>query len=104
MFLTIHQASVSTLSALYYAAFAVHGAGPFALGWPVVLASGAFYASWYMRSFWDSKAKIPLLHDYNEAISDSETVIGTLPWIGTGWMAVALLRLGAFFSTEGSWR
>jgi hypothetical protein len=72
------------------------------LGWLVLLASGAFYVSGYMRSFWDSKAKIPLLDDYNEAISDSKTVIAILAWIGAGWTTIAVLKLGTMFSSEGS--
>ena len=55
-----------------------------------------------MRSFWDPKAKIPALSDYNEAISESKTVIAMLTWIGAGWTAIAGLKLGTMFSTEGS--
>lgn len=55
-----------------------------------------------MRSFWDSKAKIPLLDEYNEAISDTQTVIDMLNWVGAGWTAIAVVKLGTMFSTEGS--
>lgn len=54
-----------------------------------------------MRSFWDSKAKIPLLDEYNEAISDTKTVIDMLNWMAAGWTAIAVCKLGTMFFTEG---
>ncbi len=66
------------------------------------MASGAFYVAGYMRSFWDSKAKIPLLDEYNEAISDTKTVIDILYWIDAGWTAIAVSKLGTMFTTERS--
>ncbi|KAH8911102.1 hypothetical protein BR93DRAFT_964919 [Coniochaeta sp. PMI_546] len=95
-------AIVSLLSSLCYVAFVTRQSGLVLLGWPTLLASGAFYVTGYMRSFWDSKAKIPLLDEYNEAISDTQTVIDLLNWIGAGWTAIAVVKLGTMFSTEGS--
>lgn len=89
---------MSTLGALYYATLAARQPGHLLLGWPVLFAAGAFYVSWYMRSFWNSKAKIPFVDKYNEAISDSMTVIAMLTWIGAGWTAVAVVMLGTRFS------
>ncbi|KAB5539498.1 hypothetical protein GE09DRAFT_319453 [Coniochaeta sp. 2T2.1] len=95
-------ASTSSLSALYHTVFVPRPSGMLVVGWPILMASAAIYVQRYMRSFWDSKAKIPLLDDYNEAISDTKTVIDTMTWISIGWVAVALSTIGAMFSAEAS--
>jgi len=42
-------------------------------------------ASVYMGHFWDEKAKVPLMQDYNDAINSSKTIRGQLALIGMLW-------------------
>ncbi len=72
------------------------GPGLFNVSWPLVLAGGEYGVCRYMRSFWGSKAKIPLLDEYNAAISDTVNVIGLLDALALGWVAVAVLKLAGF--------
>ena len=92
---------MSLLSSLYYARFVTRQTGAVLLGWPVLMAAGGAYLTRYMRSFWDSKAKIPLLDEYNEAISDTQAVIGTMDWLVTGWSLVAFVKLMTMVFADG---
>jgi hypothetical protein len=56
------------------------------------MAAGAYSACQYMRSFWGSKAKIPLMDEYNEAISDTGNVISSLNLVAGAWGLIALLK------------
>lgn len=61
--------------------------------WPAVLAAALrFGASRYMYNFWATKAKVPLVDQYNAAISQSMDVIGFLDLLSAGWAAVAVLK------------
>jgi hypothetical protein len=44
-----------------------------------------------MNSVWAVKVKVPMVTDYNEAISDSMKVSGLLSSLTLGWFVVALL-------------
>ncbi|KAJ9142993.1 hypothetical protein NKR23_g6891 [Pleurostoma richardsiae] len=83
---------LSLLTALITCASTM-GSGPYFVVWTALLAGGQRYASQYMRSFWVDKAKLPMMDEYNEAISDSINVSGLLDVLTVGWGAVALLKL-----------
>jgi hypothetical protein len=55
---------------------------------------GQYYICQYMRLFWSTKAKIPMLDEYNAAISDTVKVIGLLKLLAGGWAIIALLKIG----------
>lgn len=68
-------------------------AAPLRTIWPAVLAVGLrFGASPYMRNFWATKAKVPLVDQYNAAISQSMDVIGFLDLLSAGWAVMAVLK------------
>lgn len=61
--------------------------------WPAFLALALrFGASRYMHDFWHTKAKVPLVDQYNAAISQSMDVIAFLDLLSVGWAAVAVLK------------
>lgn len=62
--------------------------------WPVVLAVVLrFGSSKYMHDFWATKAKMPMLDQYNDAVSQSMDVIGFLDVLSVGWGIMAVLKL-----------
>lgn len=68
-------------------------AAPLRTIWPAVLTVALrFGASRYMHDFWATKAKVPLIDQYNAAISQSMDVIGFLDLLSVGWAAVAVLK------------
>lgn len=78
--------------------FVPSGAGlvsaPWRTVWPAVLAVALrFGASKYMHDFWATKAKMPMLDQYNEALSQSMEVIGFLDVLSVGWGIMAVLKL-----------
>lgn len=46
-----------------------------------------------MHGFWATKAKMPMLDQYNEAVSQSMDVIGFLDVLSVGWGIMAFLKL-----------
>ncbi|KAG6355789.1 hypothetical protein INS49_003755 [Diaporthe citri] len=88
---------VSLITAVAYVLLVPSGSGIFAAPlrtiWPAVLAVALrFGASRYMHNFWATKAKVPLVDQYNAAISQSMDVIGFLDLLSVGWAAVAVLK------------
>ncbi len=81
---------------MVYVTLVSGGAGFFKMAWPALLAAGEYSVCRYMRSVWDRKAKIPLLDDYNAAVSDTVSVIGLLDVLAVGWAVVAVLKLLGF--------
>ncbi len=63
------------------------------MAWPLGLACAELYAARYMRSFWADKAKVPLMDEYNEAITNTATVIDLLNVLAAGWGVMGLLRV-----------
>ncbi|CRK43792.1 hypothetical protein HYQ45_002387 [Verticillium longisporum] len=61
--------------------------------WALALAAGSYGISLYMRSYWNNKAKIPMLEEYNRAIEDSTQVAKALDVLVLGWLVVAPLKL-----------
>ncbi|ROW00421.1 hypothetical protein VPNG_07933 [Cytospora leucostoma] len=92
---------LSLFSAVAYTLFVPSGSSiikaPFRSVWPAVLAVALrFGASRYMHKFWASKAKVPLVDQYNAAISQSMEVIGLLDLLSIGWGVIAALKVFAF--------
>ncbi|POS69627.1 hypothetical protein DHEL01_v211977 [Diaporthe helianthi] len=68
-------------------------AAPLWTMWPAVLALGLrFGASRYMHKFWATKDKVPLVDQYNAAISQSMHVISLLDLLSAGWAVLAVLK------------
>ena len=91
------QSLVSLLTALAYFLFVPSGSSvlsaPFRSIWPAILAVALrFGASKYMYNFWATKAKMPLVDQYNMAISQSMEVIGFLDVLAVGWGILAALK------------
>ncbi len=72
------------------------GPGVVTVGWPLAVAAAQLAVNRYMRAFWESKAKIPLLDEYNLAVSDTIYVIGFLNVLAVGWAAIAVLKAVGF--------
>ncbi|KAL1847539.1 hypothetical protein Daus18300_013908 [Diaporthe australafricana] len=88
---------VSLITAVAYLLLIPSGSGIFAAPlqtiWPAFLAVALrFGASRYMHDFWATKAKVPLVDQYNAAISQSMDVIGFLDVLSVGWAVVAALK------------
>ena len=81
------------MTAVVYLIFVGGGLGFYRIGWPLFLAGGHYWVARYMRDFWNTKAKIPLMQEYNSAIDDSKEVIKMLEPIAAAWVAVAVLKL-----------
>ncbi len=90
------QTILSILTSAIFVVFVSAGASFFNVVWPLALSAGEYAVCRYMRSFWDKKAKIPLLDEYNAAISDTVSVIGLLDVLALGWVVVAVLKLIGF--------
>ena len=86
---------MSFLSAVYYLLLISQGFGLRCIVWAVVLAGGEHFTAMYMQSFWGDKGKVPMLDDYNNAISDTINVIGLSDVIAVGWGVMAVLKLVA---------
>lgn len=70
-----------------------NGRGVFTVGWPIMLAAGLAYGHQYMRSFWVSKPKVPMMKDFNDAISDSMIVQDLMTPLAGGWGLLAVCKL-----------
>lgn len=80
-----------TVSA-FYALYPFSERRALIVAWPVGMLAGTYWTSRYMQSFWHSKVKIPLLDEYNEAISDTAHVISGLKLAAWTWGLLALTR------------
>ncbi len=49
-----------------------------------------------MHSFWADKGKIPMMDDYNNAISETVEVMGLSDVLAVGWTCMAILKLIAW--------
>ena len=57
------------------------------------LSAGVYLSSQYMQNFWQNKAKVPLMDEYNSAITDTLNVISLSTVVAIGWGFVAVLKL-----------
>lgn len=99
--LTTIKCLLSLISGVAYTLFVPSGSNiikaPVRSIWPAILAAALhFGASRYMYKFWASKAKVPLVDQYNAAISQSMEVIGLLDLLSVGWGVIAALKGFAF--------
>jgi hypothetical protein len=86
------QNSVSFLSSLYFLFFIPPGFGLQRVGWAVLLCAAERFSSQYMHNFWADKAKIPLMDEYNEAISNCQNVVGLSDVLSVCWGLVAAFK------------
>ncbi|KAK2055461.1 hypothetical protein LY76DRAFT_520393 [Colletotrichum caudatum] len=84
---------LSAASGLAFSFFVARGPGFVAVAWPALLAAGLAYGQQYMRGFWASKPKVPMMTDFNEAISDSMTVQDMMRPLAGAWGLVAVCKL-----------
>ncbi|KAK2043097.1 hypothetical protein LZ31DRAFT_468973 [Colletotrichum somersetense] len=84
---------LSAVSGLAFSFFVARGPGFVAVAWPALLAAGLAYGQQYMRGFWASKPKVPMMTDFNEAISDSMMVQGMMRPLAGAWGLVAVCKL-----------
>ncbi|KAF3767246.1 hypothetical protein M406DRAFT_254750 [Cryphonectria parasitica EP155] len=89
---------VSLSTAVAYCIFVPGGSGvlaaPWRTLWPALLGVVLrFGSAKYMQDFWATKAKMPMLDQYNAAISQSMDVIGFLDVLSVGWGIMAVLKL-----------
>ncbi|KAL0936783.1 uncharacterized protein CTRU02_208997 [Colletotrichum truncatum] len=84
---------VSAISGVAFSLVVPRGVGVFTIGWPIILAAGLTYGHRYMRSFWVTKPKVPMMNDFNEAISDSMKVQDLLNPLAGVWGLVALCKI-----------
>lgn len=61
--------------------------------WPIILAASLRFSKQYMHSFWADKAKVPMMDEYNAAISENHDVIALLDVLSAGWGMMAVLKL-----------
>lgn len=87
------QCILSAISGVAFSLFVPRGLGVFTVGWPVALAAGLTYGHQYMRNFWVKKPKVPLMTDFNEAISDSMMVQDMLNPLAGAWALLAVCKL-----------
>ncbi|KAK0622662.1 hypothetical protein B0T14DRAFT_405133, partial [Immersiella caudata] len=76
---TVGAGVASALASLLYAFNLLFISGPSrtfsGIFWAAALCLGDFAASGYLRSFWAKERKVPLMDEYNDAISHSMTVM-----------------------------
>ncbi|KAF9871364.1 hypothetical protein CkaCkLH20_11285 [Colletotrichum karsti] len=84
---------LSAVSGLAFTFVVPRGIGIFTVGWPIMLAAGLTYGHQYMRSFWASKPKVPLMKDFNEAISDSMMVQDMMNPLAGAWGLMTFCKL-----------
>lgn len=57
---------------------------------PIVLVATLFSKA-HVGGFWKSKAKVPFVDGYNEAISKTKTILQILEWLQYSWAGTTLI-------------
>jgi hypothetical protein len=91
--LTTLQNLVSLFTSFYFLLFVPHGFSFRAALWAALISAAEHFAGQYMHNFWNDKAKIPLMDDYNEAISHTVNVIGLSDVLAVGWGVLCVMKL-----------
>lgn len=81
---------LSLISSYYFAFFTTSA---FGILWAALLAAVEYGVVRYMNSFWGDKRKVPLMDDYNNAISDTAAVMGLSEALAVGWAGMAALKI-----------
>ncbi|KAK1706094.1 hypothetical protein CaCOL14_012488 [Colletotrichum acutatum] len=84
---------VSAISGIAFSLVVPRGLGIFTVGFPIMLAAGLTYGHQYMRQFWASKPKVPMMKDFNEAISDSMMVQDMMNPLAGAWGLMTFCKL-----------
>jgi hypothetical protein len=69
-----------------------NGFGMQRVGWAVAMCGAEHFVSQYMHNFWADKIKIPMMDDYNEAISNSSNVVSLSDVLSVCWGLVAAFK------------
>ncbi|PNS16029.1 hypothetical protein CAC42_4430 [Sphaceloma murrayae] len=56
----------------------------------------------HLYNFWKSRAKVPMVKGYNEAIDKTQTVIGVLQYLEYSWVLTSLVA-GSLGYRKGEW-
>ncbi|KAK0630980.1 hypothetical protein B0T17DRAFT_507410 [Bombardia bombarda] len=91
--LLFKKTTLSLLSSLYYVLLGTSGFSLRAIVWAALLAAAELGASEYMKKFWGRQHKIPMMDDYNKAVSDTLRVVGLADALAVGWGFMAVLKL-----------
>lgn len=87
------QCLVSAIGGIAFSLVVPRGLGIFTVGFPIMLAAGLTYGHQYMRQFWASKPKVPMMKDFNEAISDSMMVQDMMNPLAGAWGLMTFCKL-----------
>ena len=85
---------MSLLSSLYAALFAADSKSMAV--WAACLCAAELGAARYMQSFWAGVRKVPLMDDYNDAISDTHIVVDGSLRLAWCWGALAGFKMLGF--------
>ncbi|KAK0711913.1 hypothetical protein B0H67DRAFT_586555 [Lasiosphaeris hirsuta] len=80
---------LSLVSSCYYTVFTTSTYG---ILWAALLAAAEYSVVRYMNSFWSDKRNVPLMDDYNDAISHTTAVTGLSEVLAFGWAGMFALK------------
>ncbi|KAK1828765.1 hypothetical protein QBC39DRAFT_358270 [Podospora conica] len=84
---------VSALSSLQYLLYGAPGFSVYAVAWAGAMCVAEVRVSEYVRQFWAKEAKVPMMDDYNDAISAMMATTQLSQGLAAGWGAMAVLKL-----------
>jgi len=91
--LTPRQTLVSVLSSLQYLLYGARGFSIYAVLWAGAMCFAEVRVSEYVRRFWAKEVKVPMMDDYNDAISDMMAATQLSQILAAGWGAMAAVKL-----------
>ena len=84
---------VSLLSSMQYLLYGARGFSVYAVLWAAVMCVAEVRVSAYVKAFWAGERKVPLMDDYNDAISEMMATTGLSNVLAVGWGAMAVMKL-----------
>ena len=81
------------LSSFQYLLYGAPGFSVYSVLWATAMCFAGIRVSEYVRKFWVKEVKVPMMDDYNDAISD---MMATTQWckvLAAGWGGMAALKL-----------
>lgn len=81
------------LSSLQYLLYGAHGFSVYAMVWAGAMCFAEVRVSEYVRRFWAKEVKVPMMDDYNDAISDMMATTDLSQVLAAGWGAMAVVKL-----------
>ena len=84
---------VSLLSSLQYLLYGVKGFSILSVVWAAGMCYSELHVSGYVKGFWGKERKVPLMNDYNDAISDMMATTELSGVLALGWGLMAIVKL-----------